>query len=103
MGVPSGTTPTLTLTFDSETLDLTAAENVYVTFSAKGETLTKTGADIAVSAQEIGVYLTQEETLGFSVGSVKIQVNWTYADGSRGASDVALFSFSEQLLRSVLT
>lgn len=39
MSIPRGTTPTFALTFEDEELDLTQAENVYVTFSY----ITKTG------------------------------------------------------------
>ena len=62
MGVPQYTTPTFTLTFTEQALDLTQAQNVYVTFKS-GETLmTKTGADLTIAEKSIGVYLSQEET-----------------------------------------
>ena len=103
MGIPRGTTPTLTLTFTEESLDLTQAENVYVTFTTEHATLTKTGEDLEVAAKQIDVYLSQQETLSFPAGQIQIQANWTYAGGDRGASDVALFEFTPQLLNSVLS
>lgn len=102
MGVPRGTTPTLVLTFSDETLDLTQASHVYVTIKATGQILTKTGADLDVEARQISVFLGQSETLAFAPGRVQLQVNWIYADGKRGASEIAYYDFSPQLLGSVL-
>ena len=102
MGVPRGTTPTLVLTFSDETLDLTQASNVYVTIEAAGQILTKPGSALAVEERQISVFLSQSETLAFSPGRVKIQVNWIYADGKRGASEIAYYDFSPQLLGRVL-
>lgn len=101
MGVPRGTTPTLVLTFEDPDLDLTECSNVYVTFNV-GTGLTKTGADLEVKEREIDVYLTQAETLAFPTGKVKMQANWVYTDGTRGASDIASVEFTRQLLGSVL-
>lgn len=97
-----GTTPTFTLTIDSETVDLTAARNVYVTFEHRGGKLTKTGADIVVQAKTVDVYLTQEETLAFPVGSAKVQINWTYNDGSRASTIEEQILISDNLLKEVL-
>lgn len=102
MGVPRGTTPTLALTIDDETIDLTLAEAVFVTISQKGQSLTKTGADITVDQQEVDVYLSQAETLAFSRGPVSVQLNWIYGDGARAATDVARFDMTTQLLERVL-
>lgn len=102
MGVPRGTTPTISLTFDDESLDLTQASGVYVTFDSAGNVMTKTGADLDVAERQIDVFLSQEETLSFPIGTVAIQVNWIYADGKRGASEVAYYNFSPQLLGRVL-
>lgn len=102
MSVARGTTPTYVLIFDEETLDLTAANNVYVTFRKGTKILTKTGSDIIVAAKQIEVYLNQEETLMFSQGDVKVQANWTLAGGRRAASVVATVDLSEQLLEKVI-
>lgn len=102
MSVARGTTPTYILEFDEETLDLTAANNVYVTFRKGTKVLTKTGDDIEVQAQQVSVYLNQKETLAFTQGDVKVQVNWTLANGRRAASVVALVELSEQLLEKVI-
>lgn len=98
MGVPRGTTPTITLTLDDETIDLTLASAVYVTFSKKGLTVTKTGEDLTVAAQTVEVALSQTETLEFERGPVKVQLNWKFIDGSRQASTVEKIDLTEQLL-----
>ena len=43
MGVPRYTTPTFTLTFTEESLDLTQASGIYVTFKQATLLITKTG------------------------------------------------------------
>lgn len=101
MSIPRGVTPTLTFTFDDDDLDLTQASHVYVTFRG-GMEVTKADDELTVAEKQIDVYLTQEETLSFRPGSVYVQVNWTYPDGSRAASDVAIFKFSSQLLDKVV-
>mgnify|MGYP006872985751 CR=1 FL=1 len=102
MSVARGTTPAYVLTFDDGTLDLTTANNVYVTFKKGTKILTKTGEDITVAAKQIEVYLSQKETLSFSMGDVKVQVNWTTAGGMRACSEVVSIALSEQLLEKVI-
>ena len=103
MAIIQGVTPTFTLTIPSESgIDLTECENVYVTFRQGSLLLTKTNDDIFVSENEVDVYLSQAETLMFSAGTVQIQLNWTYADGSRGATTKAGVDWSDNLLKEVL-
>lgn len=101
MAIPRGVTPTFILTFEDDGLDLTTAKNVYVTFD-NGAVITKTSDEISVAARQIEVYLTQAETLALSRGAVKIQVNWTFDDGSRAASDIVPYTFGPQLLNRVV-
>ena len=101
MSVPRGTTPTFILTFTGA-IDLTEAENVYVSFQSGQKLITKTGTDLDVQAKQISVYLSQQETLAFPVGDVKIQANWTTASGQRIASDVKTYAITEQLLQKVI-
>lgn len=98
MSIPRGTTPTFTLTFTEDNLDLTTAQNVYVTFKSGTSKITKTGADLEIGEKTIAVYLTQANTLSLDVGVVKIQANWTTANGSRVASEVIEYPITEQLL-----
>ena len=102
MSVARGTTPTYVCTFTEQSLDLTTANNVYVTFKKGAKILTKTGNDIEVGAKQVEIYLNQKETLAFSQGEVKVQVNWTLAEGRRACSEVATINLSEQLLEKVI-
>ena len=101
MSVPQYTTPTFTLTFGDELLDLTEASNVYVTFRSRGCTITKSGQDLTVEEKTISVFLSQEETGMFLPGIVEIQANWTIGE-NRAASNIVATTISEQLLRRVV-
>lgn len=101
-----GTTPTFVLTIDDDELDLTQA-TVYVTFrqdtdKCHGLLITKTGDDIEVKPKEVDVFLSQAETLKFQKGSMQIQLNWVYADGSRACSDIKTIMVEKNLLGMVL-
>lgn len=100
MGIARATTPTFTLTFTEEALDLTQATNVYVTFEQDEVNFTKTDLDVA--EKQVDVYLSQEDTLRFKVGVVNIQVNWTMANGRRACSYVKQVEITKQLLRQVI-
>lgn len=101
MAIPRGVTPTFVLTFTDEGLDFTAADHVYVTFKGR-KTITKQDEDLTIEEKQISVYLSQEETLSFTKGIVQIQVNWTYANGSRSASTIGKYDMSENLLDKVV-
>lgn len=101
MAIIQGVTPTFTLTVP-EDIDLTEAANVYATFQQSKTILTKKGADLDISAHEVGVYLKQAETLAFEKGRVLVQLNWTYADGSRCATQKKGIEWDDNLLREVL-
>ena len=104
MGVPQYTTPTFVLTFNDQTLDLTTATGVYVTFqSSGGGIVTKTGDDITVTATTISIYFEQYETATMGEGTVRIQVNWIDVNGNRCASDIVSVQITEQLLKKVIT
>lgn len=102
MSIPRATTPTLALTFSKDDLDLTTAQNVYVTLEQGEKSLTKSGSVINVTANRIEIFLSQSETLKFAEGDVKIQANWTAEGGGRAASAVKTINMSEQLLRKVV-
>lgn len=103
MGVPQYTTPTFTLTFTEQNLDLTQAQAVYVTFKSGEYELTKTGEDLDVGEKTIGVYLHQAETGSFKTGNVKIQANWTTSSGDRAASEIVTYNITDQLLKGVIS
>ena len=99
-----GTTPTFTLTLPND-VDLTIADNIYVTFEKGKKELRKTGADLVVTAHIIEVYLTQEETLSFPSGDVALQVNWTYTQGGvkkRAATEIVKVNMRTNLEDKVL-
>lgn len=96
-----GTTPTFTLTLP-ETVDLTEAVNVYFTLQQGKKVIKKTGNDLTVSAQQVEVYLTQNDTIDLAQGSASLQLNWTYANGSRACSNIANVSISHNLEQGVL-
>ena len=102
MGIPRGTTPTFTLTFTDESLDLTQASHVIVSFRGGCGVIEKSDDDLVVSAQTISVYLDQAETLSLARGAVAIQVNWTYGDGSRAASNIVNVQLTENLVGRVI-
>ena len=99
-----GTTPTFTLTLP-ETVDLSTASNVYVTFKKNDVILTKTGEDLSIDRNTVSVFLTQEETLAFPDGQIRLQINWTYVEGNtmkRACSEVANVYFQQNLKPEVL-
>jgi len=102
------TTPTLTLTINDETVDLTAARNVYVTLEQNNTTLTKTGEELDVDARVVKVWLSQTESLALTEGQpLNIQINWTYLDTDgvtvkRAATNVAKITITRQLLDEVI-
>lgn len=100
-----GTTPTLSLTF-SEDIDFTQATSIVVTFSdsRQNKLMEKTDADLDVSAHQIDITLTQEETLSMPK-EVLIQVNFLYVDGTtirRAASTIAGLRFNNNLKAEVM-
>ncbi len=97
-----GTTPTFQLKIDDQTVDLTEARNVYATFEQRGTTLTKSGEDIEVTAQQVDVYFSQADSLKFSAGSIDIQLNWTYSNGARACTDIIRVTVGENLVPEVL-
>ena len=101
-----GTTPTYIFTAP-EGLDLTAANNILVTFSDVKENVifTKSGEDLEVTETQISVYLTQEETLKFPNGRVLVQINWTYDEGNttkRACSEKMIITARKNLVDEVI-
>lgn len=103
MAVIPGTTPTLPLILP-EGYDISEASYVYVSLQSETAKVIKSGESVTVTeGRYISVAFTQEDTLAFPNNTTaKIQVNWVYADGTRGATLPATIVMGEQLLRSVL-
>lgn len=102
MAVGQYTTPTFELTFTDEGLDLTEAENVYVTFKGKFGKIVKSGEDLTISEKEIDVYLTQSDTGRMTEGEVLVQADWTTAAGGRAQSKKVRFEVEDSLLAEVV-
>ena len=101
------TTPTFIFTIKSDTLDLTQAESIYVTFSQGSKKITKDGEDVTIDGTKtVSVWLTQEESLALSEGEMEVQINWTYEDAygnhRRAATVVKSICVTNQLLRRIL-
>ena len=97
-----GTTPTLSLMLPSTSTDLTEAAHVYATLEQGRKRITMSDEDLTVSAHQVDVYLTQEQTLQFVGGSVAVQLNWVYADNSRASSTIAKVDIGRNLLLEVI-
>lgn len=104
MNAPIGTTPTLSLTFDESEVNFLETRNIYISMESKDCSIVKRGDDpgVFISEHQIDIYLSQEETLSFGPLPTDIQVNWTYADGSRAASNIVRYRFGQNLLDKVV-
>ena len=100
--VAVGTTPTFTFTFTEQGLDLTQANNVYVTFRQGNTLLEKETADLTIAEKSVAVTLRQADTYKLEPGQMLMQVNWVYPDGSRAASEVVSCSIGDNLHPSPL-
>lgn len=102
-----GTTPTYTFILP-ETVDISLASQVYVTFCKMNGDLiyTKTGDDLNIAENSVEVYLTQEETLKFPNGSVQVQLNWIYSDENkdkRACSEIMTITAKKNLIDEVIS
>lgn len=90
-------------------VDLSLAENVYVSIKQGSNALELTGDDLTIEGNVISCFLNQEQSLRFSENSpAKIQVNWTYLDPDgvtvrRAATKVKEIPISEQLMKRVIS
>ena len=106
------TTPGIVLRIRN--VDLTEAENVYVSIRQGGAyaEFDKTELDITTETDEeevtttvIEFHFDQPHSLGFVVGAAKIQVNFLYMEDGRlmrSATKVRSINISEQLLDRVV-
>ena len=95
------TTPTFVLTLP-DTVDLSQAANIYFSLRQKNVIIEKSNDDLTVDGQTVSVYLSQAETLQLVSGAAQIQLNWTYANGSRACSNIVSVQVTENLLKEVV-
>lgn len=105
MSFPRGATPTFVLTIPEDYEDFTQVENITVDIMSEQQTITKSGEAVTVlSATEIEVTLTQEESLSLRGSSAELQVNWTYPDSAlRWSTDIKPVGIDEQLHMAVIS
>ena len=96
------TTPTFVLTLP-DTVDLTEPSHFYFTLRQGNIRIEKSDSDLVIDGQTISVYLSQAETLTLTPGIVKLQLNWTYANGSRACSNIVSVNVTENLLKEVVS
>ena len=96
------TTPTFILTLPN-TVDLSLAESVWFSIKQNSTIVNKTGDSLVIEGQTVSVYLTQEETVQFYNGTAKLQLNWTYPDGSRACSNIVSVPVGDNLIKDVIT
>lgn len=95
------TTPTFILTLP-DTVDLSQAANIYFSLRQKNVIIEKSNDDLTVDGQTVSVHLSQAETLQLVSGAAQIQLNWTYANGSRACSNIVSVQVTENLLKEVV-
>ena len=105
MEIFKGVTPTFSLK-SPETIDLTEATSIVVTFTDgyRNVQLEKEGDDLTVTAHQIDLFLTQEETLAMPK-LVRIQVNFLFGDNGlvrRVASVIKDIDFEANLKPEVM-
>ena len=97
-----GTTPDYILEVDADL----RGKTVYVTISQISKKLTLTGENMVISADETGssiaIRLSQEQTLGFKVGSAEMQVKFIDSTGETWATDIQTITVSRALLERVV-
>ncbi len=101
MSIPRGTTP---YNYFDVPVDLTDAAVIYVTYAQGGCTvIEKTKDDLTVTAEELSVQLTQEDTLAFdSKLPVDIQIRARFADGNAIESTIMRTSVDRILKDGVI-
>lgn len=98
-----GTTPTLCLSLVTS-LDLSKVDGVWVTFKSPCAEMTFTGEDVVVNDAERKLYvsMTQNDTLSFGTGKVKVQARLLMEDGKAFATDVEEVPVEAILMEGVL-
>lgn len=95
MGWHRGTTPTNTFNVNVDLRGFT----IYISYAQRGRVVVeKTGDDLYVTEQSIETTLTQEETLKFRPGEVRVQIRYVTPDGVADASNI-IVTTAEEILK----
>ena len=103
-----GTTPDFTFQIKNQNVDLSEANNVYVSFTQNETEIIKSGNDLEIDGRTVSVWLTQEESMRLKNGKFfEVQINWTYLalDGvtvRRAATKPKAIPVEKQLLKRVI-
>lgn len=90
-----GSTPTNVFNVNIDLRDAT----IYITYKQNGKIIVeKTGNDIDVEERKLTTQLSQEETLRFKAGPVRIQIRYVKSDGSADASNI-IETRAEEILK----
>ena len=101
------TTPTITITINGD-VDLTLADEVYVSVTQANTQIELSGDALDVGAKTVSCWLSQEQSLRLVSGlAARVQVNWLYTDMGgvvqRRATEIGSIDIGEQLIKRVLT
>lgn len=97
-----GVTPTFTFTFP-EGFHPADATKIIVTFSNNRQKILElTESDIDIVDDTIEVTLTQNQTLSFPDGPVRVQINFAYSDDSRVATQISTINWDRNLHSEVI-
>lgn len=98
-----GTTPDFTLRIKSDKVDLTKANNVYVSIRQDQVYIELTGEALTIETNTVGCYLSQADSLSLSDKKpAKVQINWTVQQDDRIkrlSTKTKEIQISEQLLK----
>ena len=99
-----GTTPTLKFTINAE-VDLTAIEEVWITFNLSSEQITYTKDDVIIDPVDntISLELSQEDTLRFNKREIEVQLRFLMDDGKAYASPIKNLVVNKILKNGVIT
>ena len=90
-----GTTPVNTFYVNVDLREAT----IFVSYAQRGRIVVeKTGSDLDVTEDSIEIRLTQQDTLAFKPGEVRIQIRYVLQDGTADASNI-IETTSEEILK----
>lgn len=79
-----GTTPTVCITLE-DGVNFTENESIIATIKQGNRASVISGDRIEINGNQVFVFPVQKDTIRFREGDATLQLNWVYADGTRGA------------------